>query len=144
VNTDVENKAVSKFLIALVETQKSFRELSRQLKLHAETKTVEVIPFSPEKIKQHHWDETQQTVAYGSEFGVSAMLQDETTIDWWLDVRVDGSGWCISANVLRSDPGEEGCHKVAEFGDQHSLDLEEAIKRLSEAVDWLGSFEIPF
>ncbi len=93
-------------------------------------------------MKRHHWDESQQTIAYGSEFGVSAILQDEATIDWWLDVRVDEGGWHIAADVFRSDPGEDGCHKIAEFGDRHSLELEAAIRRRSEAVTWLQSVKI--
>ena len=65
-------------------------------------------------------------------------------IDWWLEVRVDESGWHIGADVLRSDPGEDGCHKIAEFGDQNALDLEVAIKRLSEAVAWVESTKVDF
>ena len=135
--TDTDNKAVAEFLQALMQTQEALNELAGQVRSRSEVKSVKVCPFIPSDMTQHHWDEEQQEKAIGSEFGVSAELYDGVMLDWWLEVRCQQSGWYITANIFRSDAGEDGCHQVAEYDEQHSLTFATALTQLSELVGWL-------
>ena len=132
---NVEN-AVFEFLQTLTTVHKQLQELAHRLRSYPEVKSVKAHLFVPSNMTQHHWDEEQQKQAVGSDFGVSAELYDGTIIDWWLEARCDESGWSIAANVYKSDVGEEGCHKIAEYGEQSSLSLDTTLRLLLEAGTW--------
>ena len=134
---DSESKTVAEFLQALMQAHESLSELAGQVRSRSEVKSVKVCPFIPTDMTQHHWDEEQQEKAVGAEFGVSAELYDGAILDWWLQVRCQQSGWYITANIFRGDAGEDGCHRVAEYDEQHSLTFAAALTQLSESVGWL-------
>lgn len=138
---NVEN-AVFEFLQTLTSVHKQLQELAHRLRSYPEVKSVKVHLFVPSNMTQHHWDEEQQKQAVGSDFGVSAELCDKTIIGWWLEARCVESGWTIAANIYKSDVEEEGCHKIAEYSEQHSLSLEATLRRLLEAGTWFLESDI--
>jgi len=130
-----ESETVARFLFAVAGAQEHFWSLVKDLHKRTEVEKATLYPFTSHKCRRHFPEKVEMREVFWSDFGVSANLQDGSVIDWWLEIEWDGDVWAIEANVHKSDPDEDGSHKVIEFAPAQTGSLDEAIAFISAAVE---------
>lgn len=135
---DLDVKDATKLLRAIGHIYNKLDGFAARLRRRSGVKWASVFQFSPRKgcFGQWHSDGTFTRFS-GSDFGVSAGLQDGSCVDWWIELGWSAERWYLEYNVHKHDPDEDGSHIAVAFQVRYPATLDEVIDRLNAGLEEL-------